>query len=263
MVLVLVNLYFLVYWAIEFLKAKSDHLLENKYCAKYCSNVLKKLATFEWKRSKTTTEDHAHRDLSSAFAEQTKDEFIASQEKTDRHNASEQCRQNQAIKDNQESPPEEIYELEADRSNITLGESDYSIKKIRKSMSIQNEFFSCRPFPLKKALNDISNNITLGESDYSIKKINKSSSIHTELFRLRVNPSPIDNVLHDAELDASHITLGDSDYRIKKIRKSTSFHGLLFSQRLSSNNQIFNDIQPTSNNLANSMYEIQKSNIMD
>ena len=48
MLIVLISIYFLVYWAVEFTKSKVEALLQVKFLEKHCGKFLRKIAKFDW-----------------------------------------------------------------------------------------------------------------------------------------------------------------------------------------------------------------------
>jgi hypothetical protein len=139
LVLIFANLYFLIYWIIEFLKAKSAQLLENKYCAKYCGKILRKLAAFEWKKKNAAIKGEVQHALAAAAAGLLRTDSSPGKTDTEKDNSpeTEQAKQNQLETEKQDRLNdainlEEDAENMEDPCNITCGESDYKRKTIRR-----------------------------------------------------------------------------------------------------------------------------------
>lgn len=191
LVLIFANLYFLIYWIIEFLKAKSAQLLENKYCAKYCGKILRKLAAFEWKKRNAALKGEVQHALAAAAAGLLKKDSVPDKTDTEKHNSpeTEQVKQNQLDTEKQDrlndaiNLEEDAENLE-DPSNITLGESDYKRKPIRNSNSLRSLFF--RPIPSSSSNNLMLKDVveTIPSGRQSSRQSSRQNSGTSAIFQL-------------------------------------------------------------------------------
>lgn len=175
------NLYFLIYWIVEFLKVKSTELLENKYLNKHCGKALRKLALFEWRVKNAATEGGARQaaEVLSAGLKK-KEEYIIKEEEKEEKEENKQCEQKEQKEpnDQNEELPTFIQKLE-DPSDITLGESDYNMKKLKRTGSFHNMFMRLRSPSTNLLLKDMDSNTN--SATQSMLQMPKSSNILNDI----------------------------------------------------------------------------------